>query len=315
MIHLALFVVSLGVLVWGADRLIGQAETIAQHFGLSDFFIGATLIALGTSLPEMAASVSATIHGHPAIALANIIGSNILNITLVLGIVFLIARNINPHRDFFAQDSSWALFPVFIFILMIVDGVLSRFDGVLLLALMGAYLIFLMRNGSEILPEAHGEGSEQTEPFRWGRSIGWLAVGFAAVIFGADYLIESAEALARMAGVSEWIIGILMIALGTSLPELVVSIVAARQGKADMAIGNIIGSNMANISVALGAAAIARPLPLDPLAYAFDIGTMLVATLMLVLLSANKLYTPAAGIALLIVLALFLTHTVGMVSG
>jgi cation:H+ antiporter len=312
MIDLLIFCVSLAALIWGADLLIAQSEAIARYFGLSDFFIGATLIALGTSLPEMAASVTASLDAHPAISLANIIGSNILNITLVLGTVFLIAKNITPHRDFFARDSSWALFPIFIFILMIMDGVVSRFDGILLIALMGAYLLFLIRNGQEILSEeAEAESSDQSDNvLNWVHAGGLLLAGFATVITGANYLIESAGTLARTFGVSEWIIGVVMIAMGTSMPELVVSIVAARRGKADMAIGNIIGSNMANISVALGAAALARPLTLDPMAYVFDISTLLIATLMLVFLSANKLYTQAAGISLLIVLAVFLHHTV-----
>jgi len=309
MIDLVVFVVSLAALIWGADLLIAQSETIARFFGLSDFFIGATLIALGTSLPEMAASISASMAGHPAIALGNIIGSNILNITLVLGTVFLIAKNIKPHRDFFSQDSSWALFPVFIFILMIMDGVISRLDGLLLIVLMGAYLLFLIRNGEEMLTPDETQEEDTRTSFSWIRTGGMLLAGFVTVIIGADYLIESASALARMFGVSEWIIGVVMIALGTSMPELVVSIVAARKGKADMAIGNIIGSNMANISVAMGGAALARPLTLDPMAYLFDISTMLIATLMLVFLSANKLYTRAAGISLLIVLAVFLQHT------
>ncbi len=305
------FIVSLAVLIWGADLLIAQSERIAKHFGLSEYFIGATLIALGTSLPEMAASVAASLAGHPAISLANIIGSNILNITLVLGAVFLIARTVTPHRDFFARDSSWALFPVFIFILMILDGVISRLDGLLLIGLMGAYLLFLIRNGQEILIEEVEEYADTDTPFAWARTGGLLLVGFVTVIVGADYLVESAGDLARMMGVSEWIIGVVMIAMGTSMPELVVSIIAARKGKADMAIGNIIGSNMANISVALGAAALARPLTLDPTHYLFDITTMLAATLMLVFLSANKLYTQAAGISLLIVLGVFLEHAVG----
>ncbi len=310
MIDFAFFAVALAALIWGADLLIAQSEKIARHFGLSDYFIGATLIALGTSLPEMAASVSASLAGHPAISLSNIIGSNTLNITLVLGTVFLIARRINPHRDFFAQDSSWALFPIFIFILMIMDGLLSRFDGMLLLILMGAYLLFLIRNGKEVLIEelqAINEGGLSS--FQWRRTGSLLLVGFGVVIIGADALIASATALARSWGVSEWIIGVVLIAMGTSMPELVVSVAAARRGKADMAIGNIIGSNMANISVALGAAALARPLTLDPAAYVFYIGAMLVATLMLVFLAANKLYTRSAGISLLIVLAVFLQHT------
>jgi len=305
---LVVFVIALVVLVRGADLLIAQSEKIARRLGLSDYFIGATLIALGTSLPEMAASVSASWAGHPASSLSNIIGSNILNITLVLGVVFLIARDINPHRDFFAKDSSWALFPVFLFIVMILDGVLSRLDGVLLIVLMGAYLAFLIQNGEEMPSEESAQSDAQSDS-GWAWTIGLLLGGFGAVILGADYLVESASAIARTFGVSEWIIGVILIAMGTSMPELVVSVTAARRGKADMAIGNIIGSNMANISVALGAAALARPLDLDPSVYRFDIATLLVATLMLVFLAANKLYSRPAGISLLIVLALFVQHT------
>jgi len=310
MMDILIFIVSLAVLIWGADIIISRSEQIAKRFGLSEFFIGATLIALGTSLPEMAASISASTQGHPQIAVANIIGSNILNITLVLGLVFLIARSVNPHRDFFAKDSSWALFPVFIFILMLSDGVIGRFEGMMLIGLMGAYLLFLIQDGQELLEEDENGDAHDDAVFSWLQTSAWLLVGFVAVIYGADYLIESAQGIARRFGVSEWIIGIVMISMGTSMPELIVSIVAARKGKADMAIGNIIGSNMANISVALGAAALARPLVLDPMDYLYDIGTLLIATLMLVFIAANKLYNRAAGITLLIVLGLFLEHLV-----
>lgn len=148
-----IFIVAMGALIWGADMLIEQSERIALKFNIPEFIIGATLIALGTSLPEMAASVAASINGSSEIAVSNVIGSNILNITLVLASVFLIARNINPDRDFFAKDSTWALVPVLVFILMIIDGVISRFDAMLLLLLMGAYLLFLLQDAKNIPEE------------------------------------------------------------------------------------------------------------------------------------------------------------------
>jgi cation:H+ antiporter len=313
MVDIVVFVVSLASLIWGADILISSSEKIAKHFGLSEFFIGATLIALGTSLPEMATSVTASIDGHGAISFANIIGSNILNITLVLGLVFLIAKEINPDRDFFAKDSSWALFPVFVFILMILDGTLSRLDGALLLLLMIAYLLFLITDGQEFVSLSSDDEGNSAQSLNWAALLGMLLLGFVTVIVGADYLVSSASSIAQKAGVSEWVIGVVMIAMGTSMPELVVSIVAARKGKSEMAIGNIIGSNMANISVALGAAAVAKPLKININDYAFDISTMLVATFMLVFISANKLYTKPAGISLLIVLAVFLQHTIASI--
>jgi cation:H+ antiporter len=303
-----IFIISLAVLIWGSDILIEQSEKIALQFGISEYVIGATLVAAGTSLPEMAASITASINHKPEIAVANVIGSNIFNITLVLAAVFIVAKKVNPHRDFFAKDSSWALFPVLIFILMVLDGSFSRFDGLLLMLLMFAYVLFLLRAGKDII-KADEDEDKKIEPFLWSK-VGILTIlGFVLVIVGADYTIESASTIAKSFGVSDWIIGIIMISLGTSMPELMVSVTAALKGKADMAIGAIIGSNMANTTMVLGSAALVNKIDIDPTKYMFDISTMLVATLMLVFISANKLYTKPAGISLLIVLALFLQNT------
>ena len=303
-----IFVIAMGVLIWGADVIIGQSERIALKFRIPEFIIGATLIALGTSLPEMAASIAASYNGKPDIAIANVIGSNILNITLVLSTVFIISKNINPARDFFAKDSTWALVPVLVFVLMIFDGVISRFDATLLLLLMGSYLLFLLQDAKNI-PELEDHEEEDEDNFSWLKVVPFLLLGFILVIVGAHFTVESASEIARTFGISEWVIGIIMISLGTSLPELVVSISAAVKGKVDMAIGNIIGSNMANTTVVLGAAALVNPLPINASAYMFDIATMIIATLLLVFLTANKLYTKSAGISLIIILGLFLNNT------
>ena len=306
--NFVIFVIAMGVLIWGADLLINQSERIALKFKIPEFIIGATLIALGTSLPEMAASIAASMNGKPDIAIANVIGSNILNITLVLATVFIISKKINPARDFFAKDSTWALVPVLVFILMIIDGVISRFDATLLLLLMGAYLLFLLQDAKNIPEEDMEDLDEST--FSWTRVIPILFAGIILVIVGAHFTVESASEIARDFGISEWIIGIIMISLGTSLPELVVSISAATRGKVDMAIGNIIGSNMANTTVVLGAAALTNPMAINASAYIFDIATMIVATLLLVFITANKLYNKSAGISLIIVLGLFLNNTI-----
>ncbi|MCF6243679.1 MAG: calcium/sodium antiporter [Sulfurovum sp.] len=302
-----IFIVAMGVLIWGADVLINQSERIALEFKIPEFIIGATLIALGTSLPEMAASIAASYNGSPEIAVANVIGSNILNITLVLATVFLIAKQINPNRDFFSKDSTWALIPVFVFILMSIDGVISRFDAMLLLLLMGAYLMFLLNDARSMLEDEIE--AEESEPFSWSTIAPMLLLGLILVIVGAHFTIESASSIAKSFGISEWVIGIIMISLGTSLPELTVSVTAALKGKVDMAIGNIIGSNMANTTVVLGAAALVQPITFNPTSYIFDIATMLVATLILVFITANKLYSKPAGISLIIILGLFLNNT------
>ncbi len=302
-----IFIIAMGALIWGADKIVEQSEKIAIRLNISEFVIGATLVALGTSLPEMAASMAASASNHAEIAISNVIGSNILNITLVLAIIFLIVKELNPDRDFFAKDSIWALMPIMIFLLMSIDGVISRFDAALLLLLMVAYVMFLLQDakgiGGEVVDEL------EKEPFSWFSSILWILIGFVLVVGGAHFAVDSASSLARSFGISEWVIGIVMISFGTSLPELVVSISAALKGKVEMAIGNIIGSNLANTTVVLGAAALVKPLVLSLSTYAFDISTMVVATLMLVFIAANRLYTKPAGISLIIILGLFLNNT------
>ncbi|MCB4764913.1 MAG: calcium/sodium antiporter [Sulfurovum sp.] len=303
-----IFVTAMGILIWGADILIYQSEKIALRFNIPEFIIGATLIALGTSLPEMAASIAASAENKADIAISNVIGSNIFNITLVLASVFLIARNISPSRDFFSKDSTWILMPVFTFILVILDDVISRFDAALLLLLMGSYIFFLFQDTKDMPEEDLKDVAKK--PFVWISTLVMLILGFILVIIGAHFTVESASDIAKSFGISEWVIGIILISLGTSLPELVVSVSAAIKGKVDMAIGNIIGSNMANISVVLGSAALIQPLPIKSLHYVFDITVMGIATLLLVFLVANKLYTKSAGTILLIILGLFLEHII-----
>ena len=133
-----IFIVAMSALIYGADFIIEESEKIALHFDISPFIIGATLVALGTSLPEMAVSMSASLQGSGDIAVANVIGSTIFNISLVLGFVFLIAKKIAPNRDLFAMDSAWSLFPILIFILMSIDGKLSMLDGFLFLGIDGS---------------------------------------------------------------------------------------------------------------------------------------------------------------------------------
>jgi len=305
-----IFVISLAALIYGADIIINQSEKIALRFGISEYIIGATLIAFGTSLPEMAASISASLHNKAELAVSNIIGSNIINITLVIGTVLLLSKKVKPHRDFFAKDSSWALFPVLIFVIITLDNQITRFSGIVLLFLMFGYILFLLNHSEHTSELSLDEDLEEIKKdFNALKTVVLLIVGFVIVVYGADFTINSASNIAKSFGVSEWIIGVVLVAFGTSLPELIVSIMAARANKADMAIGNVIGSNMANISVALGSAAIANPISLDFSKYTFDIATLIAATLMLVFITANKMYSKPAGISLFILLAIFAQHT------
>jgi len=299
-----IFIMAMGALIFGADFIVNQSERIALRFNISEFIIGSTLIALGTSLPEMAASMAASFDHKSEIAIANAVGSNIMNITLVLGVIFLLGKPFKPTRDFFAKDSIWALLPILTFLLMSIDGEIGKFDATLLFVLMFAYLLFLLEDAkSEEVEEV-----DQTlrKNFSWLSAIGLLLVGFTMVVLGASFAIDSASNIAKSFGVSQWLIGVVVIAFGTSLPELIVSVTAALKGKTGMAIGNIIGSNLANTTMVIGGAAMVNNLNISLEAYHYDLALMTAATIMLIYITANKLYSRPAGIALLIVLALFI---------
>jgi cation:H+ antiporter len=304
-----IFIAAMSALIYGADFVIKESERIALHFNISHFIIGATLVAFGTSLPEMAASMMASSAGKSDMAVANVVGSVIFNITMVLGIVFLIAKKMHPKRNLFALDSAWVVIPVILFFIMVQDGEISRVDGVLYLLLMVSYLLFLFTNAKDDL---EGEIDENLvkERFNWVKTIVLLGIGFALTIGGANFVIESGSNIAREFGVSEWLIGIFLISLGTSLPELVVSLVAVKKGNAEMSIGNIIGSNVANFSMVLGAASLINPLSVDLIATKFDMLIMVAASITLLFILANKLYNKAGAIFLLIILALFIQNAV-----
>ena len=300
-----IFIIAMAALIYGADFVIKESERIALQINISSFVIGATLFAVGTSLPEMAVSMSASAKGSADIAVANVIGSTIFNISLVLGLVFLLAKNFEPKRDLFAKDSAWSIFPILIFILMGIDGRISMFDGILFICMMGAYLLFLINSNS--IEQSDEDLSK--DKFNWIKTLVLLLIGFIFVIVGANFAIDSAGNIARGFGISEWIIGLFLVAFGTSLPELIISVKSAINNNADLAIGNIIGSNVANFTMVLGLSSIINPLNVDFNSYLFDISAAFIVSLMLVFITANKLYNKSAGIALLVVLGLVIQNS------
>ena len=311
-VDLVIFVVSMYALTKGADFIIDESQKIALHFNISGFVIGATLVAFGTSLPEMASSMMAAYSGKNEMAVANVVGSNIINIALVLGIVFVMAKKIVTDRDIFAKDGAWGIFPVMVFIIMVIDGSISRFEGFLLLVMMVAYLIFLINNDGELTDEIDIDEDEVKKSFDYKSSAILLLVGFVLVIVGANFAVDSASNIAKSLGVSDWVIGLLLVAFGTSLPELMVSISAAKKGQGDMVLGGIIGSNVSNFTAVLGSSALINPLSIDLAKNSFDISSLLIVTIMLVFITANKLYTRSAGIVLLIVMALVIEHSLSL---
>jgi len=302
-----IFLAAMAALVYGADFIIKESERIALHFDISHYVIGATLIAFGTSLPEMAASMMAASYGKSDMAVANVVGSVTFNIALVLGLVFVLTKGMHPKRKLFELDSAWVILPVIILFLMIQDGAIGRVDGMLFILMMASYLFFLFKDSKEDL---EGEIDESLkEKFQWFKTVVLLIIGFALTIGGAHFVVDSGTNIARSLDVSEWIIGLFLISLGTSLPELVVSLVALKKGNAEMSIGNIIGSNVANFSMVLGASALIAPLSINLETMGYDLMIMAAASLALLFILANKLYNKAGGIFLLTILALFLQNS------
>lgn len=238
------------------------SSSIARKYGISELVIGLTIVAFGTSAPELIVSALAAVDKHPEIALGNVIGSNNFNLLVVLGLSGMLAP-ITVQVTTIRKEIPLSLGAAFLLLLLANDSfigngdnMLGRFDGFILMACFSGFLFFIWRSMK------NGDVSEMQTGIvltTW-KSVIYIAVGLAALIGGGKLVVESAVDLARMFNVSEKVIGLTIVAIGTSLPELVTSLVAMRKGKSDMAIGNVIGSNIFNIFLILGVGALIQPM-------------------------------------------------------
>ena len=277
------------LLIKGADYLIEGAVAIAKRFGLSELLIGLTIVAFGTSAPELAVSFQAALKGS-GIALGNVLGSNIANIALILGAAALIS----PLK---VSNSTMYYEIPFIIIISAASGAmffgrnftLGRSDGIVLLAFFVIFMmyIFSMARQDRAISQAV-QIQEKKDTISFGRDIKWAWIatigGLVAVIIGGDLVVDSGSHIARSFGVSDMLIGVTIVAIGTSLPELVTSITAGRKGRNDLAVGNVIGSNIFNTLFILGASALASPLKADRpfmMDIAFNVGLSIALPLLI----------------------------------
>jgi cation:H+ antiporter len=274
-----LILLAIGILIlWkGSDLFIDSSKSIARHFGVTELFIGLTLVSVSTSLPEFSASVYASIYGSSAVAVGNIVGSNIANVALVLGI-FVLVRSIAISKDTLKRDGYVMLAVSFLFVGLAVGGV-SRFDGLILMTCFVLYMRLLY------VQRTDGEREQHVNMLK--ESIKLLA-GIIGVVLGAKLLVDSAISIAVTFGVSQSVIGVTLVAFGTSVPELVVSVRAITKRSEDLAIGNIIGSNIFNVLWVGGAASLIRPLTVDDVLLRFSMPVMIfVALLLLIFMRTN----------------------------
>ncbi len=278
-------IAGLVLLVAGAEVLVRGAARLAAQFGIPPLIIGLTVVAFGTSAPETAVSVQAAFNGTGDIAIGNVVGSNIANILLILGLSALVAPLI-VSRQLIRLDVPLMIGASLVTWALAMDGQLGRLDGVLLFGAVIAYTAFLIISSRKEKAGSADEGdefaaefglNEPPKPYAWAVNLGLLIAGLVLLVGGSNLLVEGAVSLAKALGLSELVIGLTVIAVGTSLPELATSMIAAFKGERDIAVGNVVGSNLFNLLCVLGLASLVSPLPINVSAnaLAFDFPVMI----------------------------------------
>lgn len=282
---IALLIVGLFLLVYGADRLVYGAAVISRSLGVPPLIIGMTIVGIGTSLPELFVSTTAALNGQIDMAVGNVLGSNIANILLILGVAALI-HPLAARSEVLRRELPLMLAVTVLCGFVLMDGTLSRLDGVVLLAAAAAFILLMLK----IARLAQREGSDSLTVEQLAElpqdssntvAVLWLVLAFIILPLSSKMVVDNATVIAHYFGMSELVVGLTLIAIGTSLPELATSIAGALKGEDDMAIGNIIGSNIFNTVIVLGVPALLSPGSVDPAAFHRDYWVMLAVSIVL----------------------------------
>jgi cation:H+ antiporter len=276
------FALGLVALILGAELLVRGASRLALSFGISPLVVGLTIVAFGTSAPELAVSVQSAWAGQVDIALGNVVGSNLFNVLFILGISALIVPLV-VHRQIIRQEVPIMIGASLLLWAMAANGGISRWEGMILASLIVVYTVFVIRQSRREVAAGKAEldTSEIPEPgtgwqAHWSGQLLMMIAGLVLLVLGANWLVEAAVSFAKYLGVSELIIGLTVVAMGTSLPEVATSIMAALRGERDIAVGNVVGSNIFNILSVIGFSASVAPgdLSVAPAMLAFDLPIM-----------------------------------------
>ena len=281
--NILLVIAGLVLLTWGADRFVHGAAAAARNLGIAPLLIGLTVVAFATSAPEILVSVVAATQKEPGLAIGNALGSNIVNVGLVLGITAMI-RPIKLESATLRREMSALLAVSLLTVSLFLDSYLSRIDGVVMLTGLVIVMVWLARLGIRSAvndPIKRDFEAEIPTDVSMSMALVWLGIGLGTLLLGADLLVDGAIGVAKLLGVSEVVIGILVVALGTSLPELAVSLASALKGEYGLAIGNIVGSNIFNLLAVIGVAATIEPAALAPTVLSLHVFVMVAFTLVL----------------------------------
>lgn len=287
LLNILIIVVGIALVLWGADRLTDGAVAVAEKMKMPQIVIGLTIVAMGTSMPEFCVSLISALKGTSDLAVGNIVGSNIFNALLIVGVSALVAP-MTIMETTVRKDIPFALVASALLLIMCLDGNISRIDAGILFAM---FLIFMYmtlkgakKQGADAEEAIEGEGNK---PMSTWLSVVWILVGLLCLIGGSNLFVEGATAVATNLGVSEAVIGLTIVAGGTSLPELATSVVSARKGNSGIAIGNALGSNVFNILAILGITGMITPMTLKGITY-IDLSMLVISIMLVWLFSFTK---------------------------
>jgi len=329
-VWIIIFIAALIVLVKGADWLLDGAEKIGVAVGFSPFVVGVLLVGIGTSFPELVSSIAAVIKDVPEVVVANVVGSNIANILLVIGFAAIIARNLTVTKSLIDLDLPLVALSTVLFLGVVVDGVISPYEaGILILGYI-IYFFYTVRSQHDeaadredivdvIPPPRYKKTIAKPEtvqilrtPEMVLRNIGLLVIGGIALTIGAKYLIDSVIALSEILAIGTGTIALVAVAFGTSLPEVVVSIKAARQQKNEMVLGNVLGSNVFNVLVVVGIPGLFGGLHLDENTFYIGLPVMIVATILFIISGISRRIHNFEGMMYILIYILFITKLFGI---
>lgn len=285
-ISIILIIIGMALVLWGADRLTDGAVAIAQRMNVPEIVIGLTIVAMGTSMPEFCVSFAGALKGTADLAVGNVVGSNIFNAMLIVGVAATVAP-MSILKSTVKKDIPFAVFASLILFQLCLNNRITRIEAFVLLIMFAVFMIYTVMGAKNGMPTASEEEAKKNKSKGLSKDVFYVVAGLAALIVGSNIFVDNATEIARLLGVSEAVIGLTIVAAGTSLPELATSIVAARKGQSAIAIGNVIGSNVFNILFIIGLTGVITPMQIVGLTN-IDFAVMLGSMLLLWLMSFTK---------------------------
>ncbi|WP_448917975.1 calcium/sodium antiporter [Holdemanella biformis] len=295
--NIILLVLGFILLLKGADWFVDGASSIASRFGIPQLIIGLTIVAMGTSLPEAFVSITAALKSNAAITIGNVVGSNILNVGIILGVTALI-RPLHIQNSTIKYEMPFMMLVTLVLILQGINHTISRFDGIVMWLFFLGYLYYIFKMSKNQMEETE---IKKTNPL-------FIPLGLVCLMVGSNFAVDAATNIAVSLGVSQRFIGLTIVALGTSLPELVTSVTAARKGNADIAIGNIIGSNIFNILFVVGSSALITPVPFESHFIIDSFVAILIGLVLYLCTKKTRVLDKKAGILLLVTYSIYFIY-------